>query len=66
MAVRNLRVESKIAPGKPVPVVVRGDRAQLDLLKKLESQVKPLARIETLTLSRDGARPPRHRPEDHH
>jgi valyl-tRNA synthetase len=57
VAVRNLRVESKIAPGKPVPVVVRGDRAQLDLLKKLESQVKPLARIETLTLSRDGARP---------
>ena len=58
VAVRNLRVESKIPPGKPVPVVVRGDRAQLDLLKKLESQVKPLARIETLTLSRDGARPP--------
>jgi valyl-tRNA synthetase len=58
VAVRNLRVESKIAPAKPVPVVVRGDRAQLDLLKRLESQVKPLARIETLTLSRDGARPP--------
>jgi valyl-tRNA synthetase len=57
VAVRNLRVESKIAPGKSVPVVVRGARAQLDLLKKLESQVKPLARIETLTLSRDGGRP---------
>jgi len=58
VAVRNLRVESKIAPGKPVPVVVRGDRAQLDLLERLASQVKPLAKIEHLTLSRDGARPP--------
>src|ERR1051326_3834240 len=30
VAVRNLRVESKISPGKLVPVVVRGERAQLD------------------------------------
>ncbi len=58
VAVRNLRVESKIAPGKPVRVVVRGDKAQLDLLERLASQVKPLARIETLVLSRDGGRPP--------
>jgi valyl-tRNA synthetase len=58
VAVRNLRVESKIAPGKAVPVVVRGDRAQLDLLDRLSSQVKPLAKIEKLQLSRDGARPP--------
>jgi valyl-tRNA synthetase len=58
VAVRNLRVESKIAPGKLVPVVVRGDRAQLDLLDRLASQVKPLAKIEHLQLSRDGARPP--------
>jgi valyl-tRNA synthetase len=58
VAVRNLRVESKIAPGKPVPVVVRGDRAQLDLLERLASQVKPLAKIEELRLSRDGGRPP--------
>ena len=57
VAVRNLRVESKISPGKLVPVVVRGEPAQLNLLGKLESQVKPLARIETLMLSRDGARP---------
>jgi valyl-tRNA synthetase len=35
VAVRNLRVESKIAPGKPVPVVVRGGKAQLDLLERL-------------------------------
>src|SRR5262249_30464725 len=58
VAVRNLRVESKIPPGKPVPVVVRGGRAQLDLLDRLSSQVKPLARIERLQLARDGARPP--------
>jgi valyl-tRNA synthetase len=58
VAVRNLRVESKIAPGKPVPVVVRGEPAQLDLLDRLASQVKPLARIGALQLSRDGARPP--------
>jgi len=57
VAVRNLRVESKIPPGRPVPVVVRGAADQLDMLEKLRAQVLPLARIETLTLSRDGARP---------
>ena len=58
VAVRNLRVESKIAPGRIVPVVIRGDAAQLDLLERLEGQLRPLARIETLTLARDGSRPP--------
>src|SRR5439155_22398930 len=58
VAVRNLRVESKIPPGKPVPVVVRGGRLQLELLDRLASQVKPLAKIEKLTLARDGGRPP--------
>ncbi len=57
VAVRNLRVESKIAPGRAVPVVVRGEAAQLDLIERLENQLKPLARIETLTLARDGSRP---------
>jgi valyl-tRNA synthetase len=57
VAVRNLRAESKIPPGRPVPVVVRGAADQLDLLEKLHAQLLPLARIETLTLSRDGARP---------
>jgi valyl-tRNA synthetase len=55
--VRNLRAESKIPPGKPVPVMVRAGKAQLELLDKLRAQVMPLARIEALTLSRDGARP---------
>jgi valyl-tRNA synthetase len=58
VAVRNLRVESKIPPGKPVPVVVRGTAAQLELLERLAPQVRPLARIEKLVLARDGARPP--------
>ncbi|MEO5989059.1 MAG: valine--tRNA ligase [Candidatus Eisenbacteria bacterium] len=57
-AIRNLRVESKIAPGRAVPVVVRAREDQLDLLERLRTQLLPLARIETLTLSRDGQRPP--------
>jgi valyl-tRNA synthetase len=57
VAVRNLRVEAKIAPGKAVPLVVRGTPEQLDLIERLADQIKPLARIETLTLARDGGRP---------
>jgi valyl-tRNA synthetase len=56
-AVRNLRVESKIAPGRAVPVVIRGEAPQLELVEKLENQLRPLARIESLHLSRDGSRP---------
>jgi valyl-tRNA synthetase len=58
VAVRNLRVENNIAPGRRVPIVVRGTEAQLALIEQLQSQIMPLARIETLTLARDGARPP--------
>jgi valyl-tRNA synthetase len=57
VAVRNLRAEQKIAPGRAVPVVVRGEAAQLELLERLDAQLRPLARIETLTLARDGSRP---------
>jgi valyl-tRNA synthetase len=57
VAVRNLRVEAKIAPGKAVPVTVRGSAQQLDLVERLADQLKPLARIETLTVARDGSRP---------
>jgi valyl-tRNA synthetase len=57
VAVRNLRVENGLAPGKLVPVTVRGTSAQLDLLDALAGQIKPLARIDELTVSRDGARP---------
>jgi len=57
VAVRNLRAENGLTPGKPVPVTVRGAPEQLDLVEKLADQIRPLARIETLTLSRDGSRP---------
>jgi valyl-tRNA synthetase len=57
VAVRNLRAENGVPPGKPVPVVVRGAKDQLDLVEKLADQIRPLARIESLTLSRDGSRP---------
>jgi valyl-tRNA synthetase len=57
VAVRNLRVENKLAPGKAVPVVVRGDDRQLDLLERMRAQILPLARLESLTLARDGSRP---------
>jgi valyl-tRNA synthetase len=58
VAVRNLRVENNIAPGKKVPIVVRGTAAQLALVEQLQSQIMPLARIETLTLSDGNSRPP--------
>jgi valyl-tRNA synthetase len=57
VAVRNLRAENKVAPGRPVAVVVRGAAEQLDLVEKLAEQLRPLARIESLTLARDGFRP---------
>ena len=58
VAVRNLRVENNIAPGKKVPIVVRGTPAQLALVEQLQSQIMPLARIETLTLTGGNSRPP--------
>jgi valyl-tRNA synthetase len=58
VAVRNLRAENKVSPGRPVAVVVRGEAAQLDLVERLAEQIRPLARIESLTLARDGSRPP--------
>jgi len=58
VALRNLRAENGLPPGKRVPVVVRGTLVQLDLVETLADQIKALARIETLTLARDGLRPP--------
>ncbi len=57
VAVRNLRAECNLPAGRRVPVVVRGAPEQLDLVERLRDQILPLARIETLTLSRDGSRP---------
>jgi valyl-tRNA synthetase len=55
--VRNLRVEAGLAPGRRVPLVVRGTSEQLDLVQRLSGHIQTLAKIETLTLSRDGSRP---------
>ncbi len=57
VAIRNLRVEAKLAPGRAVPVLVRAGEEQLEQLRRLEQQLKPLARIETLTLMTEGPRP---------
>ena len=57
VAVRNLRAEAGLPPGKRVPVVLRGTPDQLDLVGRMASQLQPLARIEEVKLSRDGARP---------
>ena len=57
VAIRNLRAESKINPGKSVRVMIRCEAEQLERLSRLEAFMKSLARIETLELTRDGARP---------
>jgi valyl-tRNA synthetase len=57
IAVRNLRAENNVGPGRKVAVVVRGSAEQLDLIERLAAQIRPLARIEDLTLARDGSRP---------
>jgi len=57
VAVRNLRIENGLAPGKKVPLTVRGSADQLDLIEGLAGQIRALARIESLTVSRDGTRP---------
>jgi valyl-tRNA synthetase len=57
VAVRNLRAECNLPAGRRVPVVVRGAPEQLELVERLRDQILPLARIETLSVSRDGSRP---------
>ena len=57
IAVRNLRIENGLPVGRQVPVTVRGSAAQLDLIDRLAEQIRPLARIESLTMARDGSRP---------
>ena len=57
VAVRNLRVENGIPPGKKVPLTVRASAEQLDLIESLAEQMRALAKVDTLTLARDGARP---------
>jgi valyl-tRNA synthetase len=57
VAVRNLRAENKLPPGKPVRVSVRGSAAQLELIRQLEGQILPLAKIEALTRAESGEKP---------
>jgi valyl-tRNA synthetase len=56
-AVRNLRVEVGLPPGKRVPVVFRGNDEQHELIGRLEAQIKALARIDKVTVIRDEPRP---------
>jgi valyl-tRNA synthetase len=58
VAVRNLRAEIGLQPGKRVPLTVRGNLEQLDLVERLSPQIQTLARIDALSLARDGSRPP--------
>jgi valyl-tRNA synthetase len=57
VAVRNLRAEMNVPPGRRVSVVLRGGEAQFATAERFEAQIRALARIETLTLARDGKRP---------
>ncbi|HTM56966.1 MAG TPA: valine--tRNA ligase [Candidatus Udaeobacter sp.] len=57
VAVRNLRAENNLPPGKRVPITVRGRDEQLALIAELDQPLRALARIELLTLARDGSRP---------
>jgi valyl-tRNA synthetase len=57
VAVRTLRIENGLPVARLVPVTVRGSAEQLDLVERLAAQIRPLARIESLTLARDGSRP---------
>jgi valyl-tRNA synthetase len=58
VAVRNLRAEMNVPPGRRVDVVLRGEAGPLDTVERLEAQIRALARLERLVLARDGKRPP--------
>ena len=57
VSIRNLRVQAGLAPGRRVPVVLRGSGEQLDAIERLSPQIRTLARVDQLTLARDGSRP---------
>jgi len=57
VAVRNLRAEAGLGPGKRVPLHVRGNESQTALIEKLAPQIRVLARVESITYLRDGGRP---------
>jgi valyl-tRNA synthetase len=57
VAIRNLRAEMNVSPGKPVRVVLRGDARQISVIRRLDDQLRPLARIESIEYASDGERP---------
>jgi len=56
-AVRNLRVENNVPPGRKVGLVARGTPEQLALMDRMREQIISLARLESLTVAPDAARP---------
>ena len=57
VAVRNLRAENGIPPGRKVPITVRGSEAVLARVEAMGVSIRSLARVESLELARDGSRP---------
>jgi valyl-tRNA synthetase len=57
VAVRNLRAENNLPPGKRVPITVRAAGPQLEMVERLVPQLQALARVDEVRISRDGARP---------
>jgi len=57
VAVRNLRAEAGLQPGKRVPVLVRGSEVQLALIAALTPQIMALARVDSVMPLREGNRP---------
>jgi len=57
VAVRNLRAEVGLSPGKRVPVLVRAGAERGSLIDALAPQIQALARIETITQLKDSSRP---------
>ena len=57
VAVRNLRSEMNLPPGRGVPVVVRADARVTALIDANRELLAPLARIESWTVGPDAVRP---------
>ncbi len=57
IAVRNLRVEAGLPPGKRVPVLVRGTEEQWALVSTLTPQIMALARVESVSALKGEGRP---------
>jgi valyl-tRNA synthetase len=56
-AVRNLRSEMNIPPGKPIPVVIRASGDDAEVLREMTAALCALARIESLTIDPEYKKP---------